>query len=91
MLLGVGPYNLQKTVLAVFTHILFEGHFTKARYLKDGCMESNFLMVWKANNSFIVWWFAIDDDFFFFFLKFGGLFNERHMQQVKACKVPSSQ
>lgn len=54
MLLGVGPYNLQKTVLAVFTHILFEGHFTKARYLKDGCMESNFLMVWKANNSFIV-------------------------------------
>lgn len=54
-------------------------------------------MVWRANNSFIVWCLAIDDDLIFFFslfflfLKFSGLFNERHMQQVKACKLTSSQ
>ena len=32
-------------------------------------------------------WFS----FSFLFLKFSGLFNERHMQQVKACKLTSSQ
>lgn len=37
------PIYFVENVLALFTHILFEGHFTKARYLKDECMESEFL------------------------------------------------
>lgn len=38
----------RKRVLALFTHKLFEGHFTKARYLRDEPIEFNFPMVWKA-------------------------------------------
>lgn len=38
------PIYSAENVLVLFTHILFEGHFTNARYLKDECIESNFLM-----------------------------------------------
>lgn len=56
------PIYSAGNILPLFIHILFEGHFTKARHLKDEGIKSNFLIVWKANNSFIVWCLTIDDD-----------------------------